>query len=99
MTAPIDALIIVSDLHCGSPYGLAPPSFKTDDGNELGHGTNAHQAWLWHWWVRLIAEAAERLRGATIGVIVNGDAPDIDTGEDDPIDECGELVSDDDEAA
>lgn len=74
MTAPLDALIVVSDLHCGSPYGLAPPSFRTDDGNDLGHGSNAHQAWLWHWWRTLIAEAAERLRGATIGVIVNGDA-------------------------
>lgn len=39
--------VILSDLHCGSDVGLLPEKVELDDGQTLGHGKNAWQAWLW----------------------------------------------------
>jgi hypothetical protein len=70
----VKLLCVVSDLHCGSDVGLAPPETKTESGNVIGFGDNIHQEWLWNHWV----EGIKRVR-AICGtdkaiLIVNGDA-------------------------
>lgn len=64
-------LLVVSDLHCGSIYGLLPPGFTTSDGRVVS--PNAGQAYLWSCWSTL-AEYVGKLKIA--GVIVNGDVVD-----------------------
>jgi|SRR5579884_584196 len=64
-------LLVVSDLHCGSIYGLLPPGFTTSDGRVVS--PNAGQAYLWSCWSSL-AEHVGKLKIA--GVIVNGDVVD-----------------------
>lgn len=74
MAKPINALLVVSDLHCGSSVGLAAPETVLDEGNVVTFGTNYHQEWLWMCWDSLMLEAAGRLEGARIGGVLNGDA-------------------------
>lgn len=47
MRKTLDLLAVVSDLHCGSEVGLAPPETKLRSGNVIGFGENKHQQWLW----------------------------------------------------
>lgn len=42
------ALIIFSDIHCGSNVGLAPPGIMLEEGGEVK--LNKVQALLWTWW-------------------------------------------------
>lgn len=60
---------IVSDLHCGSIFGLLPPGFITSDGHEAK--PNAGQEYLWKCW----KDSAENI-GPLDALIVNGDAID-----------------------
>lgn len=70
---PIRKVVVVSDLHCGSVYGLLPPDFVTLEGNEVRQ--NLVQRWLWSCW----EDATLRWLPAFVGkdpwcLIVNGDA-------------------------
>jgi hypothetical protein len=67
-------LVIVSDLHCGSVVGLAPPDFKTHTGNVVGFGDNVHQAWLWDRWQTLVKAAGDIAAGDPMTLLINGDA-------------------------
>jgi hypothetical protein len=60
---------VVSDLHCGSIFGMMPPHFVTSDGRECKQ--NPGQAYLWKCW----QDAARRMRPLD-ALIVNGDVVD-----------------------
>lgn len=71
---PTKLLVVVSDLHCGSDVGLAPPVTHSRAGNAIGFGHNIHQQWLWKNWL----DGAKRVK-AILGkdeaaLLVNGDA-------------------------
>jgi hypothetical protein len=61
-------VLVVSDLHCGSIYGLLPPGFERTDGQ--GRMFKPRRM-LWNLWTEMCKET----RGADI-VIVNGDLID-----------------------
>ena len=64
-------ILVVSDLHCGSVFGMLPPGFETVAGHEVGQ--NPGQAYLWKCWSHLV----EAVRGLPISaVVVNGDSLD-----------------------
>jgi len=71
---PAKILVIVSDLHCGSVVGLAPPETKTASGNVIGFGENHHQAWLWDRWTTSIKAAKDIVGRDEAILLVNGDA-------------------------
>ena len=64
--------VLVSDLHCGSTYGLLPPGFVTGEGNEVKG--NAIQEWLWRSWEDVWYRVREHVAADPYIVIVNGDA-------------------------
>lgn len=62
---------VVSDLHCGSIFGLLPPNFHTSDG--ALRAQNAGQNYLWRCWTNL----AQRWHDDPVDVlVVNGDVID-----------------------
>jgi hypothetical protein len=67
-------LIDVSDIHCGSVVGLAPPKTKTDSGNEISFGENLHQAWLWECWQEMVKNVGKIIGKSEAVLLVNGDA-------------------------
>lgn len=69
-----ELLAVVSDIHCGSDVGLAPPETKTEAGNVVGFGDNLCQAWLWDNWCAGIAEAKRYIGKSECALLVNGDA-------------------------
>jgi hypothetical protein len=60
---------VVSDLHCGSIFGMMPPHFMASDGRECKQ--NPGQAYLWECW-----EDAAKHMGKFDALIVNGDVVD-----------------------
>lgn len=70
----IEMAIVVSDIHCGSDVGLAPPETKTRSGNVVGFGDNHHQAWLWENWCTGIKRIKEMVGKSNAALFVNGDA-------------------------
>lgn len=60
---------VVSDLHCGSIFGLLPPDFQSANGAIIKQ--NAGQEYLWQCWL----DAAKWL-GTLDALIVNGDVVD-----------------------
>lgn len=67
-------LIDVSDIHCGSEVGLAPPVTTTRKGNIISFGGNLVQEWLWQHWTRGIKEALDYIGGDPFALLINGDA-------------------------
>jgi hypothetical protein len=63
--------IVVSDLHCGSIYGLLPPNFETFEG--VPRTQNPGQQYLWQCWCDFIRRARDFHPDF---VIVNGDCVD-----------------------
>lgn len=63
----------LSDIHCGSIFGLMPPSFESDAGNVVTHGNNHHQAWLWEKWEEFWREADAIIAGDPFALFLNGD--------------------------
>ena len=59
----------MSDLHCGSIYGMLPPDFPTQDG--APKVPNSGQRYLWDCWLDM-AKRVSRL--PIIAIVVNGDA-------------------------
>jgi hypothetical protein len=74
--ADVDAIrvvVVVSDLHCGSPFGLCPPDSPTADGS--GYRLNRAQEWLWGRWQCDLAEWVPSVVGRRPwALVVNGDA-------------------------
>lgn len=64
-------ILVLSDLHCGSIYGLIHPKFTTADGNRVS--LNTGQQALWARWTEL----ADLLASTKIdAVVLNGDVID-----------------------
>lgn len=70
----IELLVVVSDIHCGSDVGLAPPETKTESGNIVGFGDNICQSWLWQNWSSGIKEVQRYIGNSPAALLVNGDA-------------------------
>jgi hypothetical protein len=69
----IRVAVVLSDLHCGSTYGLLPPDFETLEGNKVEQ--NAVQKWLWTCWKDATEKWLPKLIGTDeFALIVNGDA-------------------------
>ena len=66
---PIKRVLVVSDLHVGSIYGLLPPGFVTSEGREIN--LNSGQKYLWQCW-----EHASKTIGSVDAMVINGDAID-----------------------
>lgn len=62
-------VLVVSDLHAGSIYGMLPPDFATSDGTPKI--PNVGQAYLWKCWLDLCGRVADL---DLVAVVVNGDA-------------------------
>jgi hypothetical protein len=60
---------VVSDLHCGSIFGLLPPDFRS--ANEAVIKQNPGQAYLWECWLH-----AAKWMGAVDALVINGDIID-----------------------
>jgi len=70
----IKTVLVLSDLHCGSVVGLAPPETETSSGNVISFGKNLHQAWLWQNWIAKAAWAKSIIGTDPFALILNGDA-------------------------
>ena len=70
----VKKVVVISDIHAGSVYGLLPPNFVSMEGNTIHQ--NAIQQWLWQnwmawqgeWWDTNIGD------GSDVLLIVNGDS-------------------------
>ena len=74
MSKHIELLVVVSDIHCGSDVGLAPPVTVTEAGNHVGFGDNQCQAWLWQNWCSGIKQVRDYIGLSKAALLVNGDA-------------------------
>ena len=68
---PLDTLVVLSDLHCGSTVALMPPNFKTDEGLQLC--PSDAQTWLWLAWSTMLADIEVATRGKRWALLLNGD--------------------------
>lgn len=73
MTGQPARLLIVSDTHCGHPYGLTPPEWQAAPTCREG----VWQAALWAWWSAVLDEI-----GPVDLAVHNGDAIDGDSSKD-----------------
>ena len=76
----MDIVIVVSDTHIGSTVGLCPPLVNLDDGGTYKASTA--QRWLWECWLKFssrVKTIADANHGATVNLVVNGDAIEGDT--------------------
>ena len=64
-------VLVLSDLHCGSIYGMMPPGFETSDGAEKKQ--NPGQRYLWECWEYLAEKVADL---PIVAAVVNGDCID-----------------------
>lgn len=62
-------ILVVSDLHVGSIYGLLPPKFTSSDGSDIQ--PNIAQKYLWQCWVDMAHSV-----GKVDALVVNGDTID-----------------------
>lgn len=69
------AVLVVSDLHCGSIFGMLPLGFTASDDKVVN--PNAGQAYLWSCWVDLAQRVAQH---PIVAVVVNGDVIDGSQG-------------------
>lgn len=72
MPKPIQALLVISDIHCGSTVGLCPPMCPLlDDGGWI---LNPIQDDIWDRWCAFKTWALTHLAGVRWGFVVNGDS-------------------------
>jgi hypothetical protein len=72
---PIEVVIPVGDLHCGSVVGLCPPEVTLDEGQKYRH--NLIQKWTWECWMDFCYSFVPSVvRKRQYAVVVNGDAID-----------------------
>lgn len=69
MATKIKRILVISDLHIGSIYGLLPPKFITSDEREISQ--NVGQKYLWECWKHMAGNV-----GKVDALIVNGDTID-----------------------
>lgn len=72
MGKPITRFVVVSDLHCGSSYGLCPPHFPVADDGYWGQ--SPRQKWIWQQWVAFQKWTLSMAGGKPFALVVNGDA-------------------------
>lgn len=71
--ARIKLAVVLSDLHCGSIFGLCPPEVPLDERNTYRAGP--FQQWLWDMWQEVTNQWLPNVIGDDpFVVIVNGDA-------------------------
>ena len=71
----VRAVVIVSDIHCGSTVGILAPGFENFEGNAVKQ--NAAQEWLWDQWLDVWNEWVPSVMGDDPWhLIVNGDCVD-----------------------
>lgn len=70
----IRKIVVLSDLHIGSPFALIPHGFVTSHGNEIR--PNSVQEWLMECWEDAQTWIAEQVAGEPYVLVVNGDAID-----------------------
>ncbi len=85
-------ILVVSDLHVGSIYGILPPKFVTSAGAEIL--PNVGQKYLWQCWEHAAANV-----GAVDVLVVNGDAIDGKQQAQEGTEICLPLLEDQSEAA
>lgn len=68
---PIRAVVVLSDLHCGSTKALLPPGFVTLEGNEVDQ--NVAQEWLWECWIRANNFIDSTIGKSPFALVLNGD--------------------------
>lgn len=91
---PKASLVVVSDLHVGSIYGLMPPGFTNAGGAEVG--LNVGQKYLWQCWT----DFCEQVKGQKISAIIaNGDCIDGKQRKDEGGDLCLNRCSEQADAA
>jgi hypothetical protein len=64
-------LICLSDLHCGSVYGLCPPGLQLYHGSK--YTLNAGQEWLWQCWQQMVKDVLRIAGKHPFAVLFNGD--------------------------
>lgn len=76
--APTGTLLaVVSDLHCGSTVGLAPPEpVALDDGGS--YTPTEAQRWLWRHWLGYWQTVKRLAAGRRLVILLNGDVVDGD---------------------
>ena len=87
-------ILVVSDLHCGSIYGMLPPDFATQDG--APKLPNAGQRYLWECWLDLAKRVASL---PILAVVVNGDSIDGEERRSRGAELCLPLLADQSECA
>ncbi len=63
-------LVVLSDIHAGSIYGLCPPDLELVSGNTIS--LNPRQQWLWDAWLWAIEEVQRRCPDG-FDLVLNGD--------------------------
>lgn len=66
--------VIISDTHCGSDVGLMPALWENGKGNQLTHGNNFHQQWLWENFISCQQRVYDYLGKEPFILTFNGDA-------------------------
>lgn len=66
-------VLVVSDLHAGSIYGMLPPKFAASSDSVLGQ--NPGQAYMWECWLDLVKRVRE-IKTQIVAVVLNGDLVD-----------------------
>jgi hypothetical protein len=73
VSQPIEVLIVVSDLHCGSVFALCPPVVSREEGGDYLH--NPVQRFIWECWQDFCnVWVPSVVNGRPFAVVVNGDA-------------------------
>lgn len=68
---PIEALVVISDLHCGGSTALMPPTHTTLEGQAVKR--NRVQDWIGSQWDLFRADVARRVEGKRWALLINGD--------------------------
>lgn len=67
-----DMVVVLSDIHAGSQYGLMPDGFRLHGGQVVR--PNAMQRWMLACWRDFWTWADQRTRGHRWAFVLNGDA-------------------------
>lgn len=71
-----ETLVVVSDMHINSVFGLAQPIVELDHGGE--YRANNTQKWLWQAWNTQLDEIEQYIKKSHSTLILTGDIVDLD---------------------
>lgn len=71
LSLDVDYVVVVSDQHCGSSYGLMPSEYTTHEGQDVR--PNVLQKWLLSCWLDFWTFAYRRMGKSKWALILNGD--------------------------